>query len=308
MASGLRVSPLVTAALDRGQPVVALESTVFSRLGLPGPAGAEARKRVYEAVQAGGAIPALTVVLDGVARVGVDDEEVPRVLAADRKTGERDLAVAVAQRWPAAATTVSASLALAAAAGIGVFATGGIGGVHRDWLHTGDESADLAALARHPLVTVCAGAKSFLDLPRTLERLETLGVPVIGLGTDGGGFPAFWSRRSGLPVPHEVTRPDEAAAVVRAARALGYEGGLLVVTPVPEADEVPFDDLAPIIEAALSDAATAGISGGAVTPFVIERIAAATGGRTLAANLALVEHNAAVAAAIAVALAQPALS
>ena len=303
MASGIRIPPLVTAALADRQPVVALESTVFSRLGLPGPAGAEARTRVYEAVQDGGAVPALTVVLDGVARVGVDDEELPRVLAADRKVGERDLAVAVAQRWPAAATTVSASVALAAGVGIGVFATGGIGGVHRDWLQTGDESADLAAIARHPVVTVCAGAKSFLDLHRTLERLETLGVPVIGVGTDGGGFPAFWSRRSGCPLPHEVDTAGDAAEVVRAARALGYEGGLLVVTPVPAGEEVPFEELTPIIEAALADATSAGVSGGAVTPFVIERIAAATGGRTVAANLALVEHNAAVAAAIAGALA-----
>ncbi len=303
MGSGVRIAPLVTAALAGGRSVVALESTVFSRLGLPDPAGREARKRVYEAVLAGGAVPALTVVLDGVARVGVDDEEVPRVLAADRKVGERDLAVATAQGWPAAATTVSASLALAAAAGISVFATGGIGGVHRDWSQTGDESADLGALARHPVVTVCAGAKSFLDLPRTLERLETLGVPVIGLGTDGGGFPAFWSRRSELPVPHEVATADEVAELMRSARALGYGGGVLVVTPVPLSDEVPHEELKPIIDAAVGEATKAGIRGGAVTPFVIDRIAAATGGRTVAANLALVEHNAAVATAIARAIA-----
>jgi pseudouridylate synthase len=303
MASGVRISPLVATALAEGQAVVALESTVFSQLGLPGPAGVEARKRVYDAVSGTGATPALTVVLDGEARVGVDDEELPRVLAADRKVAERDLAVAVAQCWSAGATTVSASLSLAAAAGIGMFATGGIGGVHRDWAQTGDESADLGALARHPVVTVCAGAKSFLDLPRTLERLETLGVPVIGLGIDAGRFPAFWSRRSGCPVPHQVATPAEAAGVVRAARALGYGGGVLVVTPVPEDDEVPFDELMPIIDAALAAAAEARISGGAVTPFVIDRVAAATGGRTVAANLSLVEHNASVAAAIAVALA-----
>ncbi|MGH9010287.1 MAG: pseudouridine-5'-phosphate glycosidase [Acidimicrobiia bacterium] len=303
MSSGVRIAPPVTAALAGGRPVVALESTVFSQLGLPAPAGAEARKRVYDAVLAGGAVPAVTAVLDGVARVGVEDEELPRLLSADRKVGERDLPLAVAQRWPAAATTVSASLALAAAAGIAVFATGGIGAVHRDWLQTGDESADLGALARHPVVTVCAGAKSFLDLPRTLERLETLGVPVIGLGTDGGGFPAFWSCRSGLPVPHEVATAAEAAAVVRAARALGYGGGVLVVTPVPLSDEVPYEELKPIIDAAVGEATEAGIRGGAVTPFVIDRIAAATGGRTVAANLALVEHNAAVAAAVAGAIA-----
>ncbi len=303
MGSGVQVSPLVAAALGEGRAVVALESTVFSSLGLAGPAGAEAQKRVYEAVLTGGALPALTVVLDGEARVGVDDEELPRVFAADRKVAERDVAVAVAQRWPAAATTVSASLSLAAAAEIGVFATGGIGGVHRDWPQTGDESADLGALAHHPVVTVCAGAKSFLDLPRTLERLETLGVPVIGLETDGGRFPAFWSRRSRWPVPHEVATPGEVAELVWTSRTLGYGGGVLVVTPVPEADEVPFEELTPIIDAALRAAAEAEITGGAVTPFVIEQIAAATDGRTVAANLALVEHNAAVAAAIAVALA-----
>jgi pseudouridine-5'-phosphate glycosidase len=299
------VSSEVAAAVADGRPVVALESTVFSRVGLPDPAGAEALHRSLAALAAGGALPALTVVLDGVARVGVGDAELARVLGAARKVGERDLAVAVAQRWPAAATTVSASLALAAAAGIDVFATGGIGGVHRDWPETGDESADLGALARHPVVTVCAGAKSFLDLGRTLERLETLGVPVLGLDTDGGQFPAFWSRRSGRPVPHQVASPAEAAGVVRAARALGYGGGVLVVTPVPEGDEVPFGELTPVIDAALAAAADAGITGGAVTPFVLDRIATATAGRTVAANLALVEHNAAAAAAVASALARP---
>jgi len=299
------VSSEVAAAVAARRAVVALESTVFSRLGLPDPAGAEAFGRARAAIAAGGAVAAVTVVLDGVARVGVDDEEIARVLGADRKVAERDLPVAVAQGWPAAATTVSASLALAASAGIAVFATGGIGGVHRDWAETGDESADLGALARHPVVTVCAGAKSFLDAGRTLERLETLGVPVVGLDTDGGEFPGFWSRRSGRAVPHEVASPAETATVVRAARALGYGGGVLVVTPVPEADEVPFEELGPIIDAALSDAARAGISGGAVTPFVLDRIATATGGRTVAANLALVEHNAVVAAAIASALARP---
>lgn len=299
----VRVSERVDQALAHGRPVVALESTVFSRLGLPAPAGAEAQRRAYDAVQAGGGVPALTVVLDGVARVGVDDEELPRVLGAERKVGERDLPVAVAQRWPAAATTVSASLALTGAAGIKVFATGGIGGVHRDFAATGDESADLLALARHPVVTVCAGAKSFLDLPRTLERLETLGVPVVGLGTDQGEFPAFWSRRSGLRVPHEVATATEAAGVVQAARQLGWGGGVLVVTPVPQGDEVPFDELGPVIDAAIAAATSAGVTGGAVTPFVTGRIAAATGGRTVRANLALVGHNAAVAAEIAAALA-----
>jgi len=303
--AAVRVSPEVAAAVADGRPVVALESTVFSRLGLPRPAGTEALGRSLAAVRGAGAVAALTVVLDGQARVGVDDGELDRVLGAERKVAERDLPVAVARGWPAAATTVSASLALAAAAGVTVFATGGIGGVHRDWAATGDESADLGALARHPVVTVCAGAKSFLDLPRTLERLETLGVPVVGVGADGGEFPAFWSRRSGLRVPCSVASPAEAAGVVRAARALGQGGGVLVVTPVPEAFEVPAEDLGPVIDAALAEAAAAGVGGGAVTPFVLERVAAATGGRTVAANLALVEHNAAVAAGLAAALAAP---
>ncbi len=295
----LRLSPAVAAAVDDGRPVVALETTVFSGLGLPEPSGREALGRVLAALDRCGVTPALTAVLDGVARVGIDPSEFERVFSADRKVGERDLPVAIAQAWGAAATTVSASLALAAAAGIGVFATGGIGAVHRDWLQTGDESADLTALARHPVVTVCAGAKAFLDLPRTLERLETLGVPVLGLGTDGGEFPAFWSRHSGLPVPHTVESPAEAAAVVRAARSVGHTGGLLVVTPVPAADEVPFEELGPVIETALAEAASAGVAGGALTPDVLRRIATATGGRTVAANLALVEHNAVTAAAIA---------
>jgi pseudouridylate synthase len=296
--AALQISPAVAAAVADGRPVVALESTVFSGLGLPDAAGREARRRTLAALDAGVATPALTAVLDGVARVGVDRSEFERVFATDRKVGERDLPVAVAQRWPAAATTVSASVALAAAARIEVFATGGIGAVHRDWPATGDESADLGALARHPVVTVCAGAKAFLDLPRTLERLESLGVPVLGLGTAGGEFPAFWSRRSGLPVPQPVESPAEVGAVVRAARSLGYGGGVLVVTPVPEADEVPFDELTPVIEGALLEAESAGVTGGAVTPFVLGRIAAATGGRTVTANIALLEHNVAVAAAI----------
>ena len=303
--AALQISPAVDAAVAEGRPVVALETTVFSGLGLPGPAGREALQRALAALDRRGAIPALTAVLDGVARVGLDESELDRLFATDRKVGERDLAVAVAQGWRSAATTVSASVALAAAAGIEVFATGGIGAVHRDWLETGDESADLGALARHPVVTVCAGAKAFLDLPRTLERLETLGVPLLGLDTDGGEFPAFWSRRSGLAVPQPVGSPAEVAEVVRAARSLGHGGGLLVVTPVPEADEVPFEELAPVIGAALAEAVSAGVTGGAVTPFVLGRIAAATGGRTVTANIALVEHNVAVAAVIASELVAP---
>lgn len=301
MRAALRVSDEVQAAVAAGRAVVALESTVFSRLGLPPEAGAEALRRSVGIVRAEGAVPALTTVLEGVARVGVSEAEQAAVLAAGRKAGERDLPAAVVQGWPAAGTTVSASLALAAAAGIATFATGGIGGVHRDWATSGDESADLPAIARHPVVTVCAGAKSFLDLGVTLERLETLGVPVVGVGTDE--LPAFYSRRSGLRLPHRVESPEEAAEMVVAARALGYRGGVVVCNPPGEADEVPIEVVEPMVEEALAEAAAAGVAGGAVTPFVLERVARGTGGRTVTANVALVADNARVAARLAVALA-----
>jgi pseudouridine-5'-phosphate glycosidase len=297
----LIVAPEVRDALDAGRPVVALESTIFSRLGLPTPANEQALARCLAAIERDGATPALTAVLDGVARVGLDRAEHARVLAGDpRKTAARDLPVAVAQRWSLGATTVSASLTLAAAAGIRVFATGGIGGVHRDAHETGDVSADLVALATLPVVTVCAGAKAFLDLARTLEWLDTQGVPVIGWRTDA--LPAFYSRSSGLPVPHRTDTADEIAALADANVALGRTTGVLVTVPIPEADEIPWPDVRHALDAALADARTAGITGGAITPFVLERIAAATGERSIPANLALAEHNAAVAAEIAVAL------
>ncbi len=219
----------VAAALADGCPVVALESTIFSPLGLPSPANAEVLDRCIAAIRAGGAVPALTAVLDGVARVGVSPDEHGRMLGPARKAAERDLAVALAQRWPLGATTVSASLALAAAVGISVFATGGIGGVHRGVEVTGDVSADLDAIAHHPLVTVCAGAKVFLDLARTLEHLETAGVPVLGWRHDW--FPAFHSRSSGLPVTHRVATAAEVAAVL--AHRSRPETGVLLTVPIP---------------------------------------------------------------------------
>ena len=280
--------------------VVALESTIFSRLGLPDPAGRLALDRCLAAVRAGGAVPALTAVLDGEAWVGVEPGDHERIHAASAKVAARDLPVAIGQRWPVGVTTVSASLHLAARAGIRVFATGGIGGVHRDADRTGDISADLAALREHEVVTVCAGAKAFLDLPRTLEHLETAGVPVLVLGADE--FPAFTTRSSGLRAPRRIEDEAEVAAIVRAARAVGYRGGILVTVPVPEADEVPRAELDAAIERANAEAEAAGITGPAVTPYVLERIAAATDGRSVPANLALAEQNAAVAARLAVAL------
>jgi pseudouridine-5'-phosphate glycosidase len=289
----------VARAVADGRPVVALESTIFSNLGLPSPANAEALDRCLNAVRDGGAIPAVTAVLDGVPRVGLYADEHPRILGQARKAAERDLAVAVAQRWDFGATTVSASVALAAAGGVRVFATGGIGGVHRGADVTGDISADLDALAHHPVVTVSAGAKAFLDLAKTLEYLETYGVPVLGWRHDQ--FPAFYTRSSGLPVPHRVEGGAEVAAIL--AHRTRERTGVLVVVPIPESAELDAAALDDVLASALADCGAAGIVGAAVTPFVLGRIGEATAGRSVPANLALAEHNAAVAAEIAVAIA-----
>jgi pseudouridylate synthase len=296
------ITPVVSAevadALARGRPVVALESTIFSHLGLPTPANAEALDRCLAAVRLGGAVPAVTAVLDGTARVGLDENEHDRILGPARKAAERDVAVAIAQGWEVGATTVSASLALAAAAGVKVFATGGIGGVHRGAELTGDVSADLDAIAHHPVVTVCAGAKAFLDLARTLEHLETAGVPVLGWRHDW--FPAFYTRSSGLRVPHRVESAAEVAAVLVArSRA---DVGVLVAVPIPVADELDRVELDGVLAQALADAQSAGIIGAAVTPFVLGRVGEATAGRSVPANLSLAENNARVAAEVATAV------
>ena len=292
-------SPDVTDALRDGRPVVALESTIFSHLGLPSPHNREALDRCLDAVRAGGAVPAVTAVLDGRCHVGVDESVHDRICGPARKVAERDLAVAVAQRWDYGATTVSASVTLAHAASVSVFATGGIGGVHRGAELTGDVSADLDALAHHPVVTVSAGAKAFLDLGRTLEYLETVGVPVLGWRHDW--FPAFYTRSSGLRVPHRVETADEVAAVL-AARAR-RSTGVLVANPIPEAAALDESRLDEVLSRALADADAAGVRGAAVTPFVLGRIAEATAGESIPANLALAEDNARVAAEIAVAVA-----
>jgi len=294
-----RLSEEVTDAISSGRAVVALESTIFSNLGLPSPANAEALDRCIGAIRGGGAVPAVTAVLDGVARVGLEPNEHERILGAARKAAERDVPVAIAQRWQFGATTVSASVALAAAAGVSVFATGGIGGVHRGAEVTGDVSADLDALAHHGVVTVCAGAKAFLDLARTLEYLETVGVPVLGWQHDD--FPAFYTRTSGLPVPHRVESADEVASVL--ANRTRERSGVLVGVPIPIDAELDVVTLDAVLSGALADADAAGVVGAAVTPFVLGRIAEATAGRSIPANLALAENNARVAAEIAVAIA-----
>ncbi len=289
----------VADALASGGGVVALESTIFSHLGLPSPHNREALDRCTAAVRARGAVPAVTAVLDGVVRVGLTDAERERILGAARKVAERDLGVAVGQRWTFGATTVSASVAVAAAAGIAVFATGGIGGVHRGSELTGDISADLDAIASHPVITVSAGAKAFLDLPRTLEFLETAGVPVLGWRT--GDFPAFYTRSSGLAVPHRVESADEVARIHAARSRAG--SGVLLAAPIPGSAELDGDELDAVLERAVRDADDEGLTGASITPFVLGRIAAATEGRSIPANLALAEHNAAVAAEVALAVA-----
>ncbi len=293
------ISDAVQTALIDGQPVVALESTIFSNLGLPSPANEEALERCIGAIEDGGGIAAITAVIDGVPRVGLDPSEHDRILGPAAKAAERELPVAVAAGWPVGATTVSASLFLAAKAGVRVFATGGIGGVHRGDAH--DVSADLGALAEHPVVTVCAGAKNFLDLARTVEHLETLGVPVLGLQTDE--FPAFYARTSGVRIPQRIESPSEVAAIADAQHQLGRVGGVLVTVPIPEADAIAADVIDTAIDTALAEADAAGLVGAEVTPAVLAAIGAATQGATVPANLALAENNARVAVAIAAAMA-----
>lgn len=293
------VSDDVAQALAEGRAVVALESTIFSNLGLPAPANAEALELCKRAVLDQGAVPAVTAILDGRPHVGLTPDEEKRVLQGTRKTAERDLAVAQAQAWDVGVTTVSASVALAHAAGISVFATGGIGGVHRGSELTGDISADLDAIANHPVITVCAGAKAFLDLPRTLEYLETIGVPVLGWQHDW--FPAFYTRSSGLPVPHRVDDEQVVCDVLR-FRSRPTTGVLLTV-PIPVEHEIPESRITAVLTAALEASDRAGITGPAITPYVLARIEKETDGQSIPANLTLAQNNATLAARVAVALA-----
>ena len=289
----------VAKALAEGRAVVALESTIFSNLGLPAPANAEALEICKQAVLDQGATPAVIAILDGRPHIGLSPDEEKRVLQGTRKVAERDLAVAQAQGWDVGVTTVSATVAMAHSVGISVFATGGIGGVHRGSELTGDISADLDAIANHPVITVCAGAKAFLDLPRTLEYLETAGVPVLGWRHDW--FPAFYTRSSGLPVPHRVEEERVVCDVLRLRTR--PQTGVLLTVPIPEDDEIPESEITAVLTAALESSAQAGVTGPAVTPYVLERIEKETDGESVPANLALARNNAEVAARIAVELA-----
>ena len=298
----LLISEAVRAALDSGSPVVALETAMVTH-GLPHPQNLEAAMACHSAVRQAGATPATIAVLEGRVRVGLRSEELERLAAPGSgaaKCAARDLGVATARGFSGGAT-VSATLAVAAAAGIGFLATGGIGGVHRSWggAASPDVSSDLPQLARSAVTAVCSGAKAFLDLPRTLEYLETLGVPLVGYGTDE--FPAFLARGSGLRLAHRVDTPEAVARAVAACRALGYTGSILIANPPPVRAALERSTVEQAVEAALNRALATQVRGPEVTPFLLAELVRLSGGESLAANLALLEDNARVAAEIAVA-------
>ena len=293
--SFLRILPEVQQALDTGGPVVALESSVFAQ-GLPVPHNRDAAERMLGAVRRQGAVPAITAVANGVPTIGLESDELERFLERDgvRKVSARDVPAAVAQRADGA-TTVAASLMLASATTIAVFATGGIGGVHRDAPF--DESADLVELARTPMLVVCAGAKSILDLPATWERLETLGVPVIGYQTDE--FPGFFTAETGIRLGATATTIEEIVSIFRTHRALGRSQAVLVVQPPPAAHALPRARVEAAVDEAQRDARQNGIRGAAVTPFLLAAVTRLTDGSSLTANVALLEQNAALAGCLA---------
>ncbi len=294
----LLLSPAVADALARGRPVVALESTIVAH-GMAWPANLETARRVEAAVREEGAEPATIAVLGGRLAVGLDDAALSALAQAGPsmlKLSTHDIPHAVALRRDGA-TTVAATMRIAAMAGIRIFATGGIGGVHRGAQESFDISADITELGRTPVAVVSAGAKAILDLPGTLEALETAGVPVIGFGTDT--FPAFYSRESGLKAPIRLDTAEDVAAMLDAKWRLGLPGGALITNPIPAEHEIPAEEIGATIEGALADAARQGIAGKAVTPFLLGRIVEMTAGRSLVANIALVLNNARLAARIA---------
>ena len=288
------------AARDAARPLVALESTIITH-GMPYPQNVQTARQVEEDIRAAGATPATIAVLEGRLHIGLEAVQLERLGLAREvaKLSRADLAACLATGGTGA-TTVAATMIAAHLAGIGVFATGGIGGVHKGAETSFDISADLHELAQTPVMVVAAGAKAILDLPKTLEVLETLGVPVIAYGQDE--FPAFWSAASGLPAPLRMDTPEAIARAHATRAALGLPGGQLVANPIPAEAEIPAATLAPIISAAQAEAEAQGIAGKAVTPFLLSRIFDATEGRSLAANIALVRNNARLAAQIASAL------
>lgn len=291
----LDLSPEVAEALANGKPVVALESTIISH-GMPYPQNVETALRVEQTIREGGAVPATIAVIGGRLKAGLTQDQIEYLGKKGRdviKASRRDLPVLVA-RGEDGATTVTTTMIIAAMAGIKVFATGGIGGVHRGAETTMDISADLEELAKTPVMVICAGAKSILDLGLTLEYLETKGVPVIGYGTEE--LPAFYTRRSGFKVDYRIDTPEELAAAFRTKLEMGLEGGMLVTNPIPEEYSMDPDRINAAISQALDEAAARGIHGKETTPFLLARIKDITGGDSLASNIQLVLNNARLAA------------
>ena len=298
MTLDLKLSEEVAIAQNRNQPIVALESTIITH-GMPYPANVEMARQVEEDIRANGAVPATIAILKGQLCIGLEDAELSELAQAKnvRKVSRADFATTMAA-GQTSATTVAATMIAANLAGIEVFATGGIGGVHRGAAQSFDISADLREFTLSPVNVIAAGAKAILDIPKTLEVLETLGVPVITYAQDD--FPAFWARSSGLPSPLRMNSAAEIAAAFLIRKDLGLSGGQLIANPIPVNDEIPMSEMMPIIEAALTKATSQNIQQKEVTPFLLAEIFAATEGRSLVANIALVRSNARLAAEIAV--------
>ena len=297
-AAFLNIAPEVQAALDDGRPVVALESTIITH-GMPYPRNVETALQVEAQLHASGAVPATIAILHGKLKIGLsalEIEQLGQLGPRAEKASRRDLPVLLSQ-GKAGATTVAATMIAAELAGIRVFATGGIGGVHRKAAQTMDISADLQELARTSVAVVCAGAKAILDLELTLEYLETFGIPVLGYQTDE--FPAFYTRRSGLPVNFRLDSPRDIARAMQAKWGLGLEGGLLIANPIPEAYALPPELIEQAIAQALAAAEARGVKGKAITPFLLAKVEELTGGQSLEANIQLVLNNARLAAEVA---------
>lgn len=293
----LRLTDEVQEALADARPVVALESTIISH-GMPYPDNVAMATEVEQIIRDRGAVPATIAILDGVPRIGLDHDGL-ELLGSDEhimKVSVRDLPFAVF-RGLHGATTVASTMRLAALAGIKVFVTGGLGGVHRGAQQTMDVSADLEELGHTDVAVVSAGVKSILDIGLTLERLETLGVPVVAYGTDE--FPSFYSRNSGHPAPLRLDTPAQVATLMRSKWDLGLDGGVVIANPIPEADEIPADEIGVIITQALADMEARGVHGKDATPYLLGRIVEITGGASLKSNIALVRNNAVLGAAIA---------
>nr|WP_314545640.1 pseudouridine-5'-phosphate glycosidase [uncultured Massilia sp.] len=300
MQAFLQFSPEVQAARAAGKPVVALESTIISH-GMPYPQNVQTAREVEQVIRDAGAVPATIALIDGKVCIGLSDEQL-ELLGQSKdalKVSRRDLAYVLATK-KLGATTVAATMICARLAGIEVFVTGGIGGVHRGAETSFDISADLQELAQTSVAVVCAGVKSILDIGLTLEYLETHGVPVVSVGQPG--FPAFFTRESGFKADFQLDSPEDQARFIRAKWQLGLSGGVVVSNPVPEASAMQGDEIDGIIAQALREADEQGVKGKAVTPFLLARIKELTGGRSLATNIALVKHNALVGARLAVAL------